>query len=353
MFPGSPFDPELMKLFQALAGALISYTPEEDTSAFCVIEQAPGQGRGRLRYRIGCKDRPNEGTTKPSPELHESAYQLYRLWSGDGEPFPGAEITVEQESGGQWKTNVRRLDGTPDAPSDPEGDERLWQEVYDARSAWFVEHLGPLPGDIQKILSLSVVWPGGGMYTFTAPSLGGRGVCATFGLTNADLPTPVRNEDIQETKDKQGRPASTSFRTVSRVPRWAPPEWAGYGYEVLVITPAPETWPLQTLAWLAQMELLRDVDLLDRVRDADGVTLESVRIGDGSRTADFLIQPANGILPARAALPNGEMNVLIATRITRDEMTFSQKHGRGELLRRLLASGVGQVSNLDRPSVLA
>src|SRR5262249_60031187 len=124
---------------------------------------------------------------------------------------------------------------------------------------------------------LSVVWPGGGLYTFEAPHLGGRGVCATFGLTNADLPTRVRNEDIQETKDKQGRPGSTSFRTVGRVPRWAPPEWAGCGYEVLVVTPGPETWPLQTLAWLTQMELLRDVDLLDRVRDAAGGTLESVR----------------------------------------------------------------------------
>jgi hypothetical protein len=46
------------------------------------------------------------------------------------------------------------------------------------------------------------------------------------------------------------------------------------------------------------------------------------------------------------------MNLLIATLITRDEMEFSFQEGRRTLLERLCKAGVGQMSVLDRASVL-
>src|SRR5262249_2923436 len=97
---------------------------------------------------------------------------------------------------------------------------------------------------------------------------------------------------------------------------------------------------------------LKDIDLLGRVLEYDGMTVESIKIGDGSETADFLVQPASAPFPAEARLPNGVMRLLIATRITREEMNFSMQHGRGALLDRLQKAGVGQISILDRASVV-
>ena len=82
------------------------------------------------------------------------------------------------------------------------------------------------------------------------------------------------------------------------------------------------------------------------------MTVESIKIGNGSQSADFLVQPASSPFPEEARLPNGTMRLLIATRITRDEMNFSMKHGRGTLLDHLKSAGVGQISILDRASVV-
>jgi hypothetical protein len=118
------------------------------------------------------------------------------------------------------------------------------------------------------------------------------------------------------------------------------------------LTPAPESWPLLPMSWLIQMEILNDVDLLERVRKNEGVTVESVKIGDGTQSADFLIAPAADPLPTSVQLPNGTMHLLVATRITREEMKFSLQHGRRALSARLRQSGVGQTSILERPGVV-
>lgn len=143
-----PFDPEQLRIFQALCQALIQHVPENFNSAFCTIEQAPGHGKGRLQYRIGSTEHPNEGTSQPSPVLHETAYQLYGYWAKEGQPFPGVELTVERESAGNWKANTRILNqGKPDDVSD-EAQEQLWQAVYGAREEFFRSQFGPFPNDI-------------------------------------------------------------------------------------------------------------------------------------------------------------------------------------------------------------
>jgi hypothetical protein len=73
-----------------------------------------------------------------------------------------------------------------------ETEERLWLEVYDARQRYFESVLGPLPGDILKMLNMTGVWPGGGLYVIPASKLGGDvWVYITFGLSNYDMPTGI------------------------------------------------------------------------------------------------------------------------------------------------------------------
>jgi hypothetical protein len=340
-----------MRHFQELGAALIQSIPEHFRSVSCLIEQAPGHGKGRLQYRIGSPQHPDEGTTKPSGELHDAAHQLYRFWAKEGEPFPGLELTMAQEADGNWKTNVRILyQGKPEDITEEAQDE-LWQNVYRAREEFFRSQFGPFPNDIQKLMNLSGVWPGGGIFQFTATERSGLGICTSCGLTNVDMPTPVCVTSHERTEGG-GRATSFSSRIEGRTPRWIPADQAGYGYELLILTPKPTTWPLLPLSWFIQMEILNDVDVLGRVLDHDGLTVESIKIGDGSETADFLVQPASTPFPGEARLPNGIMSLLIATRITREEMNFSMQHGRGALLDRLQKAGVGQISMLDRTSVV-
>lgn len=130
---------------------------------------------------------------------------------------------------------------------------------------------------------------------------------------------------------------------------------AGYGYELIMLTPAPAPWPMLAMSWFVQMEILNDLCLLERVAAGNGATVEGVRFGDGNQVGDFLIQQACSPILARVDLPNGLMHLLIATWITPDELVFARdtEDGCFELLNRLAAEGLGPVSRLDRRSVLS
>jgi hypothetical protein len=67
---------------------------------------------------------------------------------------------------------------------------------------------------------------------------------------------------------------------------------------------------------------------------------------------NVLIAKARDPIPACATLPNGKMDLLVATTITEAEMQWSMENGRKALLERLLASGVGQLSDRSRASVV-
>jgi hypothetical protein len=350
MSPGNPFDPELLNAMQAVTQALVAYLPQHFKSGYCVIQQAEGHALGRLRYEIGSDENPGESTTQPSAQLHDAAYGLYRLWTKDKAAFPGARVSVAEQPDGQWKCDVKRLEGEDKPAETDEEREKRWDEVYRAREAFFTEHFGPLPNEIQKLMNLMGVWPAGGLYTFEATKRGGLGISTTFGLSNYDMPTSVAIQQYERTQNEAGQPTFKSSLQ-ARVPRWVAPDWAGYGYEVLILTPKPETWPLLPLSWFAQMEILKDVNLPGRVQEYEGLTVESVKIGDGSRSADFFVTPALPPLPPAAQLPNGTMRLLVATRITREEMNFSLEKGRPALLERLQKAGVGQISDLGRSVV--
>jgi hypothetical protein len=346
---GKSADGELSDILRSLAEALIQYTPEHFQSAYCVFEEVPAHGAGRLKYRISSVDYPKEVTEHPTSELHEAAYRFFRHEARTGQPFVPAEVSVEHQPDGNWKFNLRRLDpagrggGTGERPTE----EQLWDAVYRAREEFFTEQLGPMPPDIQKLMNLMGAWPGGGLFQFQATRRGGLGVCTTFGLTNPDMPTGVRVVK----SERRGQDQFTS-ELQARVPRWVPPGRAGYGYELLVLTPEPADWPLLALSWFVQMEILNDLDLPTRVAGAQGVTVEALAIGDGSQKADFFVEPACSPFPDRAQLCNGIMQLFVATRVTREEMDFALKNGRPALQEQLRLGGVGQVSVLDRPSVI-
>jgi hypothetical protein len=229
--------------------------------------------------------------------------------------------------------------------------EKLWLKTYDARQKYFEHTVGPLPSDILKMLNMSGIWPGGGLYAIPAKRLGpGLAVYTTFGLTNTDMPTTVRMVDFK--LDSDGKRATRAEGTLEKKQPVAKRHGAaGYGYEFIVVAAADQDWPLNLLQWAVNAELINDVGLLDRVEKYDGLTVEQLHVG-APEPINILISKALSPLPTGIQLPAGKMEVLVATVITPDEMHWSMKNGRGALLQKLREAGVGQVSELGRESVV-
>jgi hypothetical protein len=230
--------------------------------------------------------------------------------------------------------------------------DRLWQENYDARAKYFESAFGRLPRDILKMLNMSGVWPGGGLFVIPAERLGpDLSVYTTFGLSNPDMPTTVRMSGFVVQSDAT-RPAAWEGRLQRREPAEKPSGAAGYGYEILVIAARGEQWPLGFLQWAVMAEVDKDVGLLARVAQFDGLTIEGIGVAPGL-AVNVLIASAEPPLPEGTALPAGSMKLLSAVTITDDEMNWSMKNGRRALLQKLQERGVGQISTLGRPSVVS
>jgi hypothetical protein len=230
---------------------------------------------------------------------------------------------------------------------DPKGE--LWNQVYDARRSYFESAIGPLPNDILKMMSMTGIWPGGGLFVIPADRLGTDiWAYTTFGFTNPDMPTTVTTSNARIDTDAEGRQHMTATLQ-SKVPAPSVPGRAGYGYEILMLTSGRAEWPLSFLQWAVNTELVHDAGLLDRVERHAGLTVEEIEIGtDGP--IDVLIAKAISPLPEPGQLPNGTMQILVATTITADEMKWSFDHGRPALLERLVRAGIGQISVPGRTS---
>jgi hypothetical protein len=228
--------------------------------------------------------------------------------------------------------------------------EQLWQQTYDSRQKYFEDAVGPLPKDILKMLNMTGVWPGGGLYAIPAARLGaGLSVYTTFGFTNPDMPTTVRSVD-PKVQMEAGRATRAQLQLEKKTPAPQRSGAAGYGYELIVIAPAGQEWPLNLLQWAARAELSQDVGLLNRVEKYDGLTVEALDLG-APQPLNVLIAKAQPPLPTGTQLPAGRMDILVATVITTEEMRWSMKNGRGALLHKLREGGVGQVSRVNRDSV--
>jgi len=229
--------------------------------------------------------------------------------------------------------------------------EALWNAVYEARYQCVENKLGELPPDILKIMHLSGTWPGGGLYKFNAAKLSDDlWVYMTFGLTNPDMPTSFCPKEI-EVENENGLPSRTQFTLEKKKEVPSYPDRCGYGYELMVVTRGEEEWPLWFLQWAVEAELMNDVDILGRVENYNGLTVEDINVGDNG-AINVLFQKAQNPFPCKLSLPTGQPSLIIATSITDDEMLWSRNYGRDKLFEKLGTSGVGQISDINRASIL-
>ena len=232
--------------------------------------------------------------------------------------------------------------------------EKEWQQVYDAREAIYEKNIGKLPNDIMKAPNLFGIWPGGGFYVIPADKIKkGLWVYSTFGFTNSDMPSTVTATEIEVEHDNQGRVISSSSKLEKKSETIPLSGKAGHGYEVLMIAKENAEWPLWFMQWTGNIVLLNDVDLLARVEKNNGLTVEAIPVGnDENDTINVLITKAQKPLPTDIKLPNGNMQLLVATVITDEEMEWSIENGRDALLKKLMDANIGQISDRNRPSVL-
>lgn len=232
--------------------------------------------------------------------------------------------------------------------------EKEWQHVYDAREAFYEKNIGKLPNDIMKAPNLFGVWPGGGFYVIPADKIKqGLWVYSTFGLTNADMPASLTATDIEVKHNDQDNVVSSSSKLEKKSKAISASGKAGYGYEVLMIAKENAEWPLWFMQWTGNIVLLNDVDLLTRVEKNNGLTVEAIPVGNSENdTINVLIAKAQKPLLTHIKLPNGDMQLLIATVITDDEMQWSIENGRDALLKKLMDAQIGQISDRQRPSIV-
>ena len=234
----------------------------------------------------------------------------------------------------------------------PVDEEAFWQQVYDSRTAYYEKYIGQFPDDILKMGNMTGVWPGGGLFVIQADKLGkDLWVYTTFGMTNPDMPASTMMADYKIETDDQGRASKYSGTLQNKERVQSTGGATGYGYEMVLITKENAEWPLWFMQWSANAEILNDAGILDRVEKYQGLTVQDIQVGE-SESVNVLIAKAQHPLPTGIDLPNGKMDLLIATVITDDEMQWSIENGREVLLAKLIKSGVGQVSDRSRKSIL-
>jgi hypothetical protein len=235
------------------------------------------------------------------------------------------------------------------ALADPHATEQ-WQATYSARAKYFEKAVGPLPGDILKMLNMTGVWPGGGLFVIPAPRLGkDLAVYTTFGLSNPDMPATAQSTQF-ELRGEEHRATRAQTTLQSKQPAPHREGAAGYGYELVVVAGDKQEWPLGLVQWAVNAEIIHDAGLLERVEKYSGITVENIDTAGGP--LNVLIARAAAPLPTGLQLPDGHMDVLVATTITEEEMRWSMKNGRPALLQKLREGGVGQISRPGRESVV-
>lgn len=230
-------------------------------------------------------------------------------------------------------------------------DDRNWQATYDARQRYFESTIGPLPREILKMLNMMGVWPGGGLFIIPARKISNLlTVYTTFGFTNPDMPTSVQRVEGEPQSDGGSR-GTAQFKLTKKTPVAARPSAAGYGYEICVVAEPNQQWPLGFLQWAVNAEICKDVGLLARVEEYGGLTVGQLHVGVDS-PINVLIAKARAPWPVGTQLPNGKMELLIATTITDEELEWSMENDRKGLLKKLEEEHIGQISLLARNSVI-
>jgi hypothetical protein len=164
------------------------------------------------------------------------------------------------------------------------------------------------------------------------------------------VPSAAKVAEFNRVDEKDGN-KTFNTKLERQIPRFVPPDWAGYGYEVAVICKNCDDRAMNVLTWVVEGELNRDANYFGMLQQYGGLTVEDMGLFDGSR-CDFLFFKAIDPIPSSVQLSNGSMHLLIATRITRAERDFAKENGCAKLVECLIKAGVGQVSDFDRRSVI-
>jgi hypothetical protein len=327
-----------------LVSALVIATPERFKSIDCIVQQVKNQCSGRYTYKITCEDFPDEVITDPSEQLHAAAYEAI---SSVGAEWLEVKM-VEKNGGWSFSFDTSRLDNEDAQEQRKAHDDEVWQRVYDERDAFFEKNFGPLPTEIQKLMT--VLWPGGGIWDFEQSSIPGKRVLVTCGLSNPDMPGGAKVAEFERVDSKDGN-KTFNTKLARTIPRYVPPEWAGYGYEVAVISDPTDNRAMGVLTWIVEGELNHDGNYFGLLQKYGGLTVQDMGLFNGSKS-DFLFYKANDPIPSSVQLSSGLMQLVIATSITRAERDFAKENGCSELVKRLIDAGVGQVTDFNRQSVV-
>jgi Suppressor of fused protein (SUFU) len=327
-----------------LASALVIATPERFKTIDCLVTQVETQCSGRYRYKITCQDFPEEVITEPTEKLHQAAYEAISAVSAEW-----LEVKmVEKDGGWSFSFDTSRLDGEDGKERKKVHDDAIWQKVYDEREEFFEKNFGPIPTDIQKLMT--VLWPGGGIWDFEKSSISGKRVLVSCGLSNPDMPGGAKVAEFERVDTQDGN-KTFNTKLARTIPRYVPPEWSGYGYEVAVIADHSDNRAMGVLTWIVEGELNHDGNYFGLLQKYGGLTVQDMGLFDGSKS-DFLFYQAIDPIPASVPLSSGLMQLVIATSITRAERDFAKEKGCSELVKRLFSAGVGQVTDFNRKSVV-
>lgn len=224
------------------------------------------------------------------------------------------------------------------------GAERQLELIKEEREDVYIAAFGQPPEKLLQAQALTNIWSGALTRVQDAETL--YWITTTFGMSNPDMP-PIST--FHQTPDRENRPAAGA-PTVSRIPMLVPPGLAGFGYELLVMTEQPELWPFTFLEWALCKQLFEDVNFLALVDELGGVIIESVPCGDKGNLHFILCEPR--FCESESKLRNGSLTLLLATRITDAELGYAKQFGVESLVDKLEAAGVGQASDVRRPSAI-
>ena len=181
------------------------------------------------------------------------------------------------------------------------------EDVVEDRREFLSRHLGDLPEAGQ----MSEHFPQCELLQFRSARLDSHWVYMTLGLTNPDssirlYPSPATGTSIRA---KIGR--AIMERRLKEDPSLGVP---GYGFELIIVTPGQEKWPLRVLERAMTRE---NLIALSRVALRDNAWI-TMRDQDATTDRQFLVQHAEPPLPVSHVLPNGRMRMLVLVAIGKD-----------------------------------
>ena len=104
-----PEDPVFTNLLQRISSELISYTPEHFEEIHCEIREGEEDGAQALFYLIDCPQYPEQGTTEPSDDLNEAAFDLVDYCQEKMGGFPGFVFSCRLREDGEWDCDANVL----------------------------------------------------------------------------------------------------------------------------------------------------------------------------------------------------------------------------------------------------